>query len=46
MCINELRNVTKLNEKDLHLALGWLAKENKVHFWGDKKNYNICLTEN
>ncbi|MFW9597607.1 MAG: winged helix-turn-helix domain-containing protein [Paludibacter sp.] len=27
-----LKKATKLNEKDLNLALGWLARESKVTF--------------
>ena len=27
-----LKKITKLNEKDLNLALGWLARESKVTF--------------
>ena len=27
-----LKKTTKLNEKDLNLALGWLARESKVTF--------------
>lgn len=46
MNIKELKKTTRLNEKDLHLALGWLSKENKVFFWGNEKDYNICLIEN
>jgi hypothetical protein len=46
MNIKELKKATKINEKDIHLALGWLSKENKLFFWGDEKDYNFCLTEN
>ena len=28
----QLKKATKLNEKDLNLALGWLARESKVTF--------------
>jgi hypothetical protein len=45
MNISKLKKTTMLNENDLHLALGWLSKENKLLFWGNKSNYKICLTE-
>jgi len=46
MNIKELKKVTNLYDKDLLLALGWLSRENKVFFWGDKNDFQICLTEN
>jgi hypothetical protein len=46
MNIIKLKKLANLNDKDLFLALGWLSKENKVLFGGDKSNYKICLTEN
>ena len=30
--IKDLRKVTKLKEKDLYAALGWLAREGKIAF--------------
>lgn len=30
--VKELRKVTKLKEKDLYAALGWLAREGKLCF--------------
>lgn len=30
--VKAVKKATKLNEKDLNLALGWLARENKVQF--------------
>lgn len=30
--IKAVKKATKLNEKDLNLALGWLAREGKVEF--------------
>jgi hypothetical protein len=32
MNVKALKKVTKLTEKDLNLALGWLAREAKVKF--------------
>ena len=46
MTILELKQATKLNEIDFHLALGWLSREHKVFFGGDKKDDCICLIEN
>jgi hypothetical protein len=36
MNIAKLRKAASLNDKDLYLSLGWLSKDNKVIFWGDK----------
>ncbi len=30
--VKALKKATKLTEKDLNLALGWLARENKIKF--------------
>ena len=30
--VKAVKKATKLTEKDLHLALGWLAREGKVTF--------------
>ena len=30
--VKAIKKLTKLNEKDLNLALGWLAREGKVKF--------------
>lgn len=46
MTFNQLEQVTQLGEKDLHLALGWLYKENKVYFERDEANFKIYLTDN
>jgi hypothetical protein len=45
MNLIELKEATMLNEKDLHLALGWLSKENKVLFSEKSGELNICLIE-
>ena len=31
--IIDLKKVTKMEIKDIYMALGWLARENKVHFF-------------
>jgi len=46
MNILELKNATQLDDKEIHLALGWLSREKKVLFWGEENDYQICLTEN
>ena len=28
-----LKKTTKMDIKDMYLALGWLARENKIHFF-------------
>lgn len=37
--IKQLKKITKLKEKEIYAALGWLARENKVRFEesGDEK---------
>jgi hypothetical protein len=30
--LKAVKKATKLNEKDMHLALGWLAREGKILF--------------
>jgi hypothetical protein len=32
LSVKAIKKATKLNEKDLNLALGWLAREAKVKF--------------
>lgn len=46
MNIKELKKTTRIKEKDIHLAIGWLSKENKLFFWEDEKDLNFCLREN
>ncbi len=36
MTISSLKRATKLNEKDLYGALGWLGREGKIKIIGDK----------
>lgn len=32
LTVKEIKKVTKLREKDVYAALGWLAREDKVKF--------------
>ena len=41
--IKAVKKATKLTEKDLNLALGWLAREGKVSFREDDKDVYIPL---
>ena len=41
--IKAVKKATKLTEKDLNLALGWLAREGKVLFREDDKDVYIAL---
>ena len=41
--IKAVKKATKLTEKDLNLALGWLARERKVSFREDDKDVYIAL---
>ena len=38
-----VKKATKLTEKDLNLAFGWLAREGKVSFREEEKNLYIAL---
>lgn len=41
--ISDLKKITKMDIKDLYLALGWLARENKVFFAEKDRELSICL---
>lgn len=41
--IKSIKKVTKLTEKDLNLALGWLAREGKVSFKEVEKEVFVAL---
>lgn len=41
--LKELKKVTKLTEKDMHGALGWLAREGKVAFNELKEDTEVVL---
>ena len=43
MEIKSLKKATKLTEKDLNLALGWLAREGKVSFREVDKDLYVAL---
>jgi len=42
--INKLRKECKLNDPDFFMALGWLARENKVKFL--EGNKSVCVFPN
>ena len=43
MEVKSLKKATKLTEKDLNLALGWLAREGKVSFREVEKDLYVAL---
>ena len=43
MEIKDLKKATKLTEKDMFLALGWLSREGKVNFNEAEKNLFVSL---
>ena len=43
MEVKSLKKATKLTEKDLNLALGWLAREGKVSFREVEKELYVAL---
>lgn len=47
--IKQLKKITKLKEKEVYAALGWLAREGKVNINADPedaKEYIISLVQN
>jgi hypothetical protein len=40
--VKELKKLTKLTEKDIYAAIGWLAREEKLSF--DKKQDDLYVT--
>ena len=43
MSVTELKKSIKMDIKDIYLALGWLARENKVFFNTKKGEFYISL---
>ena len=41
--VKAIKKATKLTEKDLNLALGWLAREGKLFFKEDEKDLYVSL---
>jgi len=41
--VKSLKKATKLTEKDLNMALGWLAREGKVSFREEEKDFFVAL---
>jgi len=41
--IVDLKKTTKMDIKDIYLALGWLARENKIHFFEMEKELAVCI---
>jgi hypothetical protein len=42
---NALKKATHLNEKDMNMALGWLARENKLSFEQKGNQTLISITD-
>ena len=40
--VKELKKLTKLTEKEIYAAMGWLAREEKLHF--EEKEEEVYLT--
>ncbi len=43
MSMSQVKKETTLKDLEVNLALGWLARENKVVFAKKGKSTNICL---
>ncbi|MDO4725818.1 MAG: winged helix-turn-helix domain-containing protein [Porphyromonadaceae bacterium] len=42
--IKALKKATKLNERDVYAALGWLAREDKIYFVETENELVVGLT--
>jgi hypothetical protein len=38
--LSELKELSKLNDRDIYLALGWLSRDSKVLFLGNENDFN------
>ncbi|GHT18852.1 hypothetical protein AGMMS4957_01930 [Bacteroidia bacterium] len=41
--VKELKKLTKLTDKDVYAALGWLAREDKLHFHENETDVYVAL---
>lgn len=41
--VKALKKATKLNDKDVFAALGWLAREGKIELTEKEKDIFVCL---
>lgn len=41
--IIDLKKATKMDIKDIYLALGWLAREDKILFFEIEKELAVCI---
>lgn len=41
--ITDLKKTTKIDIKDIYLALGWLARENKINFLEMDQELAVCI---
>jgi hypothetical protein len=39
----EIMKVLSMEKQDVLMALGWLARENKIYFLGEKKDCKIMI---
>ncbi len=43
LTLKEVKKLTKLKEKDIYAALGWLAREGKISFGEEEEEFIIEL---
>jgi hypothetical protein len=43
--VKELKKLTKLNEKEIYAAIGWLAREEKLLFEQDGSEIYLAVVE-
>lgn len=39
----EIMKVLSMEKQDVLMALGWLARENKIHFMGENKDFKMII---
>lgn len=43
--VSDLKKSTKMDIKDIYLALGWLARENKIEFFEEEHELALSLID-
>ena len=39
----EIMKALSMEKQDVLMALGWLARENKIYFYGDARDFKIAI---
>jgi hypothetical protein len=41
----KLQKLSGIPDRDFYMAIGWLARENKIHFFNKSEELHVCLVE-